>query len=67
MASWETGMKVDPVALVSLGCYSEVYGQAEQQNLCNLFASLGYFEDAPNITINIVAIMDYYFKRRKND
>lgn len=67
MAAWQTGMQVDPVALVSFGCYSETYGSAEQQNLCNLYASLGYLEDAPNMAINIAAIMDYYFRRRKND
>ncbi|MHA2163965.1 MAG: hypothetical protein ACYS5F_15620 [Planctomycetota bacterium] len=67
MASWETGMKVDPVALASVGCYSETYGNAEQKNLCNLFASLGFIEDAVNISINIAAIMDYYLRRRKND
>jgi hypothetical protein len=67
MASWQTGMKVDPVALASIGCYSEVYGLEEQQNLCNLYASLGYLEDAPNLVINIIAIMDYYFRRRKDD
>jgi hypothetical protein len=60
-------MAVDPVALVSCGVYSETYGSAEQQNLCNLYASLGYMEDAPNISINIAAIMDYYLRRRKND
>ena len=65
MAAWETGMKVDPVALASVGCYSETYGNAEQQNLCNLFTSLGYIEDAPNADISITAIMDYYFKRRE--
>jgi hypothetical protein len=40
-------MKVDPVALTSCGVYSEVYGVGEEGNLANLFASLGYLEDAP--------------------
>ncbi len=62
MASWETGMKVDPVAVASIGCYSEVFGSAEQQTLCNLFASKGYLEDAPNVAINIAAIMDYFIQ-----
>jgi hypothetical protein len=66
MSGWQTGMGVDPVALAALGCYSETYGSTEQANLCNLYASLGMIEDAPNVSINIIAIVDYYFKLRKN-
>lgn len=62
--AWQDGMGVDPVALSSLGCYTETYGSATLQNICNLYASLGYIEDAPNITINIVAIMEAYKRRR---
>jgi len=47
MASWETGMKVDPVAYASFGFYSEVYGVGEEANIANLFVSTGMFEDAP--------------------
>ena len=47
MASWQAGMKVDPVALASCGVYSETYGMAQRINTANLFASLGYVEDAP--------------------
>jgi hypothetical protein len=61
--SWQTGMKVDPVALATFGSYTETYGSSEPANIANLYASLGYFEDAPNVTINIVAIMDYYLRK----
>ena len=63
---WSTGMKVDPVALASLGCYSETYGNAEQQNLCNLYASLGYIEDAPNLHVIITVFLDYYRRMMEN-
>jgi hypothetical protein len=43
---------IDTVAAASFGCYSETYGQAEQQNLCNLFASCGLLEDAPAFTLD---------------
>jgi hypothetical protein len=62
MAAWETGMKVDPVALAMVGCYSETYGDAEQQNICNLFASLGFIEDAANVALNIAAIWHHLNK-----
>lgn len=62
--AWQTGMKVDPVAYVTLGNYSETYGAGEEANLANLFASLGMIEDAPNLSYNITVLMDYYFRRR---
>jgi len=64
MASWETGMKVDPVAYTSFGNYSEVYGSAAPANRANEFVSWGMIEDAPNVSYNIAVLMDYYFKRR---
>jgi len=48
MASWQSAMKVDPVAFTSAGVYSEVYGVGEEGNVANLFASLGLLEDAPD-------------------
>lgn len=65
MAGWQTGCKVDTVAYSSLGCYSKVYGVGEEANIANEYASWGLLEDAPNLAISIVAIMDYYFRRRK--
>ena len=47
MASWESGMKVDPVAIASCGVYSETYGVGEEANIANLFGSIGLIEDAP--------------------
>ena len=47
MASWETAMKVDPVAIASFGFYSEVYGVGEEANIANQVASWGMLEDAP--------------------
>jgi len=63
--AWQDGMKVDPVAIASLGCYSESYGAAEQKNLCNLYASWGYIEDAVNTAINIAAIVWAYHRQRE--
>jgi hypothetical protein len=48
MASWQSAMKVDPVAFTSAGVYSEVYGVGEEGNVANLFASIGLVEDAPD-------------------
>lgn len=62
--AWQGGMDVDPVAYATLGNYTETYGVGEEANLANLFASWGMLEDAPNISFNIVPLMDYYFKRR---
>lgn len=47
MAGWYTGCKVDTVSFSSLGVYSKYYGQGEEANLANLFASIGLLEDAP--------------------
>lgn len=35
---------IDTVGWVSLGLYSETYGDGEQSNINNLFASLGMIE-----------------------
>jgi len=47
MASWETAMKVDPVAYATFGFYSEVFGLGEEGNIANQVASMGMLEDAP--------------------
>jgi len=65
MANWETTMKVDPVAYSSLGNYSEVSGASDEGAIANLFATLGMVEDAPDLTIRICSLMDYYFRRRE--
>ena len=38
---------IDTVAFVSLGLYTKNYGDSEQANINNLYASLGLYEDAP--------------------
>ena len=58
---------VDLVAIASLGCYTETYGAAQPANRANLYASLGFIEDAISDDIQIAAIFDYYFRRRKNE
>jgi hypothetical protein len=57
---------IDTVAFVTGGVYTETYGSTEQQNICNLFASYGLIEDAPNITVLIANIVEF-LKRRRND
>lgn len=42
---------IDTVAIVSYGVYTETYGSATQKNICNLYSSLGLFEDAPEEAI----------------
>jgi hypothetical protein len=59
MASWESGMKVDPVAFCSFGVYSEVYGAGEEANIANQFASLGMLEDAPAIAAGVSRIRKF--------
>ena len=54
---------VDYVAFAMLGWYSETYGSAELQYLCNLYASWGMIEDAQNVTTNITEKMMYYLQQ----
>ena len=42
---------LDTVSIISHGTYTETYGSAAPANIANLYASLGYLEDAPNVTI----------------
>jgi len=54
---------VDYVAWAMFGVYSETYGSADQNYLCNLYASWGMIEDAPNVTTNISEKMIYYLQQ----
>jgi len=56
---------LDTVAIISTGVYTETYNSSAPGNIANLYASLGYFEDAPNVLVKIVNIMMYYLKRRE--
>ena len=58
-------MSIDTCGFTSGGVYSETYGNAELQNLCNLFASYGMFPDAPNVDIRIVNIEMFYKRLRE--
>jgi hypothetical protein len=42
---------VDYVAVATMGMYTETYGSSAPANIANLFASLGLYEDAPDILI----------------
>jgi len=42
---------IDIVSIISCGIYTETYGSATQKNICNLYASLGLYEDAPDIEL----------------
>jgi hypothetical protein len=57
---------LDTVAIASFGNYTKTYGSGSPANIANLHASLGFIEDAVNVSINIVAVMMYYIRRRKD-
>jgi len=38
---------IDTVAIATLGVYTSTYGAAAPGNIANLFASFGFYEDAP--------------------
>jgi len=47
---------IDTVAFVSNGVYTETYGSATLQNICNLFASYGIIEDASEAVLVVTEI-----------
>ena len=54
---------IDPIAIAALGSYTETYGSTEPGNIANLYASLGLFEDAPNISFNIIPLVMHLLRR----
>ena len=38
---------LDTVAIISHGIYTKTYASAGLKNICNLFTSFGFLEDAP--------------------
>ena len=42
---------LDTMAIATIGVYSANYGAAHPGNIANLFASLGFLEDAPGASI----------------
>jgi len=53
---------LDTVAIATGGCWTKTYGASSPANIANLYSSRGYFEDAPNISVNIIAIAMHYLK-----
>lgn len=43
-------LSLDTVAIISRGVYTETYGSSNKSRIANLYASLGYLEDAPGGT-----------------
>jgi hypothetical protein len=42
---------IDTVAVASNGVWSKTYGHGATKSRCNLFASLGFLEDAPGMAV----------------
>jgi hypothetical protein len=55
---------IDTVSIATFGVYTETYGSGAPANIANLYASRGFLENAPNITIKIINIVMSYFRRR---
>ncbi len=58
---------LDTVGIITDGVWTKTYGSGSAGNIANLFASDGYLEDAPNLTIKIINIVMSFFRRRFND
>jgi hypothetical protein len=58
---------LDTCAIISFGIFSKNYGQASPGAIANLYASLGYMEDAPNVAIKIINIVMHYYRRWRMD
>ena len=54
---------LDTCAIISHGLHSKNYGAATPGAIANLYASLGFMEDAPNVAIKIINIMMHYYRR----
>ena len=49
---------LETTAIITFGVYSKVYGVSNPANLANLFASLGYLEDAPALAVGVILKID---------
>ena len=58
---------LDTVGIISMGMYTETYEAIHPANRANVYASLGYIEDAINPLLKLAVIMYYYIRRRKDD
>ena len=56
---------LDTVAIISHGVYTETYGSTAPANIANLYASLGFLEDAPNVFLKMACIVMSYLRRRQ--
>lgn len=54
---------LDTCAIISYGVFTKNYGAAAPAAIANLYASLGFMEDAPNVEIKILQIMMYYYRK----
>ena len=45
---------IDTVAIATHGVYTKTYGSTGPENIANLFASFGLFEDAPKIVSSLL-------------
>jgi len=55
---------LDLIAIVSHGVYTETYTSASDPGaIANLYASFGLFEDAPNISFNIIPLVMHLLRR----
>lgn len=45
---------LDTTAIISNGVFTKTYGAATQKYICNLFASFGFFEDAPGSISHVI-------------
>jgi len=59
---------IDTVAVVSQGVYTETYVTSTGGgNIASLFATKGFLESAPDLTIRIINIVMSYIRRREDD
>jgi len=54
---------IDPIAIASLGSYTETYDSGSPANIANLYASLGLLENAPNVSFNIIPLVMHLLRR----
>lgn len=55
---------IDPIGIASFGSYTETYTSVSGPgNIANLYASRGIFEDAPDISFNIIPLVIYLLRR----
>ncbi len=56
---------LDTVSISTFGVFSKTYGSTNLKLRCNLFASLGFLEDAPIVGVKIINIVIRYIRMRR--